>query len=310
MHSTASRPAAGQSHPAVGFFRFPAMGTDFEVLTCPDDGGRAGSRVQRQVGRWEARFSRFRGESELSALNRSAGTGWLPASPEMIEVLELSTAAREQTGGIFEPGILGSLEGAGYDRSFEPGLPAVSPPPAGPAPHAEIELDRVGGLVRLSSPIDLGGIVKGWAVDRLIQEVGANGVVNAGGDLRAVGPGDEGDGWPIGIEDPRARGEDAFVVVLQDESLATSGINRRRWGPLGEQHHLIDPRIGRPAETDVLAATALAPTCLEAEIATKTALILGRKAGLDFLVRRGRAGLLALTDGTWQATVRMQERLR
>src|SRR6266498_1372792 len=131
---------------------------------------------------------------------------------------------------------------------------------------------------------------------------------SAPGDLRVHGLPPGGDGWPIAIEGPRT----AVTIALTHGSLATSGIGRHRWrqGEV-ERHHLLDPRHARPAQTGLWSVTVAAATCAQAEVAAKTAFILGPRAGTDFLERRRLAGglgrpgeglVVASLSMTWVAT--------
>ena len=136
--------------------------------------------------------------------------------------------------------------------------------------------------LRRGTAIDLGGIAKGWLADRAVERIGGNCLANFAGDLRARGPGPEGDGWPVGFG--------TTTVLLRELGAATSGTNGRRWGP--KLHHLIDPRTGRPADTDLVEVSVLAPTGLEAEVLAKTALLLGRDAGARLLDERSQGSYL------------------
>jgi thiamine biosynthesis lipoprotein len=143
-------------------------------------------------------------------------------------------------------------------------------------------------MVRLpaGARLDLGGIGKGWAADRaagLLQPLGP-GMVGAGGDIRAWGdqPGAQpGLGWLVAVDAPRQPGHDLAWLRVRAGAVATSTVLARRWAG---GHHLMDPRTARPAATDLLSVTALAPTVVQAEVAAKVALILGREAGLEWLL--------------------------
>ena len=135
--------------------------------------------------------------------------------------------------------------------------------------------------------------------------------MNAGGDIAISGPRADGEVWRIGVANPFEPKEDLFMLHLMGGGVATSGKDRRRWirGDI-LQHHIIDPRTGQPAETDVLTATVVAPTVMEAEAAAKSVLILGSGAGMEWLeADSGLAGLLILEDGRVLTNLRMEEYL-
>src|SRR5260370_34217261 len=114
---------------------------------------------------WEACFSRFRKESELSRLNRRAGH-WMKVSESLLEVISEAVQGAKATNGLFNPLILPALQAVGYGHSFEPEvfIPDRATRNASIADFQQIEIDRAHGLVRLprDAQIDLGGIAKGW----------------------------------------------------------------------------------------------------------------------------------------------------
>ena len=259
--------------------RFAAMGTSVELLV--EAGPGAGSRAalgaaEAEIRRLERRLSRFRPDSELNALNRA---GRLAAGPDLMRVTELALAARERTGGRFDPTVHDALAAAGYDRSFEL-VPAVAaagleppPPPCGGA----VTVDRRAGEIVLGPGVrlDLGGIAKGYAVDRAASLLGRAGpcLVNAGGDL-AVGGEERPEPWPVAVEVPGA----PLTLGLGAGAVATSGRDRRRWWRSGEErHHLIDPLLGLPAECDLVRATVVAGCAAEAEVLAKALFLAGER---------------------------------
>ena len=102
--------------------------------------------------------------------------------------------------------------------------------------------------------------------------------------------------WSIEIADPRDWEKDVTTLRIRDQAVATSGIDRRRWQRNGVwQHHLIDPRTGRPSESDLLTATVIAPTAVEAEVYAKAVFLLGSQAGLDFVDERPSLAACVMT---------------
>lgn len=279
---------------------FQAMGTQVELLGWPGLHDGVANRVEAFFAAVEARLSRFRPASELSRLNRSAGRPFR-ASAFLRRVLREALKAAEQSGGLYDPTVLGALEAAGYDRS----LSRIRPVSAGqrvvqPAGYAGVTFVAGGGiLLRDGVRVDLGGFAKGWTVDaaaRFMRSV-PSWVINAGGDLRAAGPGPDGEGWLVGIEDPWRPGCDLAVLRVRDRAVATSSIWRRRWRTAeGWAHHIIDPRTGRPAETGLASVTVVAPSAAQAEVLTKTVLLLGPRQGLERLESEPSCAGVLVTD--------------
>jgi FAD:protein FMN transferase len=251
---------------------FTAMGTTVEVLVDapPSAGVLAGlAGVRAEFERLERVFSRFRPDSELTQLNEA---GCLYASDDMLDIVELALAARERTGGRFDPTLHDALVAAGYDRSFE------RLPLRGRSADARVAgVAGGGGQVRVhgrhielaaGARLDLGGIVKGFAADRCAQRLATVGpcLVNAGGDLAVGGVRDAG-AWPVAVRLPRGE----LTLALASGGLATSGRDRRRWKQEGRaRHHLIDPATGEPASMAPLSVTVAAASATEAEVLAKS----------------------------------------
>ena len=276
---------------------FPAMGTEVDVLLDADDTSML-EDAEREFLRLEAVLSRFLPGSQLSRLNE---TGELVVGPELIELVELAVEARELTGGRFDPTVHDAVVAAGYDRSFElVDLVGTDVACAPPRTGGRVEIDHSSGRVTLEPgfKLDLGGIAKGWAADRVAArlERAGSALVNAGGDIAVAGSRE----WPVAVE---AAGR-AVTLGLAEGGLATSGRDRRTWTRSGRaRHHIVDPATGRPAETDVLAVTVAASSATEAE-ALATSLFLSR-CGEQAVTEADAAGVsavLVMEDGTVHLT--------
>ncbi len=266
---------------------------------------------------WEQRLSRFREDTELSRLNARPGVPFR-VSPVLWDVLQTAMRAARESDSLVVPTMLEALEAAGYDRTFDAlPLSGVLQRPASPAGDwREIEMDPASRSVRLPGGIrlDLGGIAKGWAADRAAGRLAGQGpsLVDAGGDIAVSGPQASGQGWPVGVADPAAEADGVLETLrLMKGGVATSGRDYRRWQREGVwQHHIIDPRTGLPAETDVLSATVVAPSARQAEVAAKVTLILGNNEGLKWLeARPSLAGLLVLENGQVVRSRRLKQYL-
>ncbi len=295
--------------------RFRAMGCAMLAVIdadAADTGAQAAlDAVPRWFAAWEQCLSRFRPTSELSRLNRRAGTGWVTLSPVLTAVLDAALRAAEASAGLVTPTILADLERAGYDRDFA-SLSAPSrrrtAPTRHPADWHAIRFDATRGRVALPAgmQLDLGGIAKGWAAELAVRRLAEHGpaLVDAGGDIALIGPRRDGSAWPVAVADPQHPEEHLEVLLLDRGAVATSGIDVRRWVRDGEQrHHIIDPRSGNPAATDLLAVTVIAGDACVAEMAAKVALMLGHDAAHDWLGRQpALAALLVHQDGSYSAS--------
>ncbi len=292
--------------------RFRAMNTEI-VLAAEGDSRRISQgfgRVRQFIAEEEARFTRFSDASELSALNRAAGS-WFQASSEMFEVIRIARDLHEQTGGLFDPALLDALRSIGYDRSMDEIRKFGNVPPSAgffPRPGAGLRgllLDDRTCRVWLpeSVRLDLGGVAKGWIAQKAAENLADFSqacTVNAGGDLFLIGS-PRGDGtWRIGLENPLEPGQDLAVLRVPDGAVATSSITRRRWMQ-GDQarHHILDPRTGLPARTDWLSVTVLAPQAATAEAFAKACLIAGTQSATLLLSRLPGITLIGVrNDGT------------
>jgi FAD:protein FMN transferase len=269
-------------------------------------------------GDCEACLSRFSPSSELSALNRAAGAP-TRVSQVLWDALRAAVAAAEATAGLITPTVLDALEAAGYDRSFEALAPSAAARPASArAPAAQhvpacgaLAFDEASRSVTLPPGVrlDLGGTAKGWAADRCAARLATIGptLVNAGGDIALSGARAGGRPWEVAVESPLQAGEMIGVLEVTQGGVATSSRQHRRWQRDGAwRHHLIDPRTGRPAVTDVVSATVVGPSALAAEVAAKQVLLLGSDAGLTWLeAQPALAGLAFLEDGEVVETPRL-----
>lgn len=276
---------------------FEAMGTTVDCLVAADGGeaARALLGVEAELARLEALLSRFRPASQLSELNRAGELD--DAAPELVELVEAALAARVETDGRFDPTVHEALVAAGYDRTFAQVAPEG---PAAPAPArcgGGVSVDRDAGRIALEpgARLDLGGIAKGWAVDRACDRLAAVGpcLVNAGGDLAVRGTPPEGS-WPVGLETP----DGELVLGLEGGGLATSGRDRRRWRRGAEErHHLIDPATGRPGAGDLERVTVVAGSAAEAEVWAKALFLAGERDAVAEADARGLACVLVTRDG-------------
>ncbi len=310
------------THPAARSLsqaRRRAMGSDAHVLVVTDDDhidpdGLLAAGWAR-IGDLESRWSRFRPDSEVSALNRHGGAP-LIVSVDTFRLVQHGIAAWELTGGRFDPTVGAAVVAHGYDRDLPELLRRTAPVgDVEPAPGlAGTWLDPGLNVVTLPSGVsfDPGGIGKGLAADlvaaALLDAGAAGALVNLGGDLRAAGQPPDACGWTISLPDPLHPEGELARFALPGGAVATTSRLRRRWRTtVGEAHHLIDPATGRPADTDTVAVTVIAAHAWRAEALTKALFI----AGPDELARRPDIHAIVVTaDGRRHTTPALQATLR
>jgi thiamine biosynthesis lipoprotein len=254
--------------------------------------------VEALVHEAEATFSRFRPDSALSRLNRDRAT----VHPGLVALVTRALELGAATNGAFDIRVGPALVTAGYDRSFEL-LGAHPPAPERlllAAPVALLEVAIAGDSARLEGvgALDLGGIAKGWTIDRVAELLLANGcadfVIDGGGDIRTGGSAEDGAAWTLGVGD-------GLAVHLSDGAVCTSSTVRRRWRTVtGEAHHIIDPWTGASAQAGVTTAVVVADDAVTAD-GLATAIVASPADGLS-AASALRAEVLLERDGRWQMT--------
>lgn len=241
-----------------------AMGTRFELVLNGEDEfslRAAGEAAMQEIREQHDRLSLFSKGSLLSRVNAGAGDEPVRIDPELMELLVLCRRVWRASGGAFDPAVGRLMERFGFrDQGGATDPAAAGPPPT----FAAVELDEGAGTVRFTSEavaLDLGGVAKGWALDRAAGTLGESGVRRAlihGGTSTAVAVGapPEADGWPIEIASHR---DDVppLSCVLRDGALSVSS-------PLGRTverggriiGHVVDPQQGRPASGTLVTAVA------------------------------------------------------
>ncbi|MBB6638228.1 FAD:protein FMN transferase [Cohnella thailandensis] len=271
---------------------FTAMSTAFHTIGLSSV---SAGKAESWFSFIERNLSRFLPESELSSLNRSEGRPFL-ASALLYQAVSVADRYYRETDGLFNPYLGKALIAQGYSESIEKLRLDSDRQTADDycvdMPEEPVALDRRMMGIRLHPELslDLGGIAKGWSAEQLAgmlrREGVGTGAIDAGGDMILWGKPVQ--GWEIGIADPRDGAKNAASLVLKRPAgIATSSTLKRRWGTKeGVRHHLIDPRTQRPADTDLVQATVLAPSLTEAEVYAKCLLILGSEAGIPWLEAR------------------------
>ena len=237
-------------------------------------------------------------DSDVSRLNRQAHARPVVVHAWTYQVLQAAIELERRSGGVFNIAVAPVLQAKGLLPCFD-GDAAK----AGRPPHNGIEL-LAGGAVRFRDPrvrIDLGGIAKGFAVDRACKALGrlgvASGIVNAGGDLLVFGNGPQ----TVHVRDPRDPRRLICSIALANEALASTA---RRFDPFQsdstDHTAVIDPASGGPAEA-FAGVTVRAPSCMIADALTKIVMIMGTGAG-ELLAHYAAGALLMSPDGDIQVT--------
>jgi len=255
----------------------------------PNLADRAEDLAFHEIRRIEQVMSTYIPESDISLINRSAGKAWRPVDPELLSVIQESLRYSRLSNGAF-------------DITFKP-LSNLWPMEPDSRPPSEEEIRKVlplinyhdvlmddQGRVLLKKPgmsIGLGGIAKGYAVDRAMAVLKAQGiknaVINAGGDLLVIGRRSDQQPWEIGIQDPRNRNTLIKKMPMTNCAIATSGDYERFFIYNGVRyHHIMDPRTGYPAQ-GCRSVTIICPTVIMADAVATAVFVLGPEAGMALI---------------------------
>ena len=282
------------------------MGTAIRVELWHDDpqAARAAmTAVMDEMHRIDESMSPYIESSELSRINREAAQHPVKISAEMVDILARSIEFSKLSDGAFDI----TFSSVGYlydyrkhvkptDAQIAKALPAIN--------YRHLILDEKNRTIRFAREgvrIDLGGIAKGWAVDRSIALLKARGITNAlvsaGGDSRLLGD-RRGRPWSVGIRDPSRRGAVVAVLPLQDTAISTSGDYERYFDEGGVRyHHIINPKTGKSA-SGVHSVTVIAADATTTEGLTKSVFVKGPDEGMRFLeAQPGVDGIIVDAQG-------------
>ncbi len=272
---------------------FYAMGTDCRILFRARSRGAA-AELRTQWLNWLARFefrcSRFIPDSIISTINANAGGDWTPCDEELDGLFALCDRYHWLTHGVLDPTSLPLIRLWDY-KAETPRLPDPAAIEEARQRVGWTQVERRPGAIRLPHPgmaIDLGGIGKEYAVDRVVEMAQKAGVadimVSFGADVRVSGSPPEGGPWRVGLESPSDPGSCWTGLTTHERAVASSGDYLRYMTLEGRRYgHIIDARSGYPVSNDSRSCSVIAPTCTEAGVLSTAAFILGREAGLALI---------------------------
>ncbi len=265
----------------------PLLGTWVRVVARHPDRERARRAVERAFAAMrevDRQMSVHRGDSDLTRLNRAAGLGGQRLPHAVIEVVEHALACARRSGGLYDPTVLPLMTLYGFYGPERTSLPTTAEVDRALAATGweGVRVDRAASTVSLARRgmgLDLGSIGKGWAIDRAVEAMRAEGVtsglVDAGGNVYGLGVPEEGaEGWSVALFHP-VSGRTARVYTLRDAAVATSA-NTERYRIIAGHRcgHILDARDGRPADGH-LSVTVLARTGLDSDHNSTAAFLLG-----------------------------------
>ena len=270
------------------------MGTLLRVGVWTSDEARASDGIEhvfREFDRLEALLSNWKNDSDVTRLNASAGIAPVKVSQDTIAVLRTARDVSELTRGKFDItfGVLTDIWRFDHDQDnvvperdlIEARLKRID--------YKAVEIDSTAGTAFIDRPgmkVHLGGIGKGYAVDRAIALLRDQGfkdfLIQAGGDLYVAGS-DGGKPWKLGIADPRGNHDPFAMVQISDGTFSTSGDYERFFMKDGKRyHHILDPDFGEPAR-GCRSVTLVSNKAVMADAVAKGVFILGPVEGMKLI---------------------------
>ncbi|MBN1547228.1 MAG: FAD:protein FMN transferase [Syntrophaceae bacterium] len=251
-------------------------------------------------------MSSFSEKSDLARINRAAGNDSVTVDARLCEVMAAAQEMGQRTSGVFDPTVLPLLKLYGLRdnhpripdaRSLESTLALVD--------YRQIDVNKAKnriGLIKQGAAADVGGIAVGYAVDRVVAVLKANGVeravVNAGGEIYALGKPKGQEGWQIGIQHPHIPNRLAGKVVIADKAISTSGnYEFKAQSENRNLGHLLDPHTGAMPDP-MLSATIIAETTMEADALSTTAFLMGTKKASSFIATQKHVGAAFILAGS------------
>ena len=269
------------------------MDTLVRIEIFDKDTEKAGDALEltfNEIERLTHVFSHYLPDSEVSKINRNGGKGTLAVSLDLCTLLQRAVHFSTVTNGAFDVTV-GAVSQLWDFTSAEPKIPEQT--------KIEEKLERVDsgriimshgyhvGLSDSGMTLDLGGIAKGYVVDRALDVLQENGVasclVDAGGDIGLLGSKPDGKPWRIGVQHPRDMQKMVAVIDVDSGSVATSGDYERFFINNGRRyHHILDPKTGWPAQK-CMSATVLTTRATDADILATGVFVLGPEKGMAFI---------------------------
>lgn len=241
-----------------------------------------------EMKRIEQLMSTYLADSEISRINRAAGKKAIPVSREVEEVIREGIYWSKQSGGAFDITVEPLVQLWDFDGEKEV-IPSKNTlrKTASLVNFKDIEIkDHTVRLKKRGMAINVGGLAKGYAVDRaisILRGMVPNGIVNAGGDLFAFGQKSKQASWNIGLQHPRKPQDLLAAFAVKNQAVATSGDYQRYFIKDGVRyHHIFDPQTGKPARL-MISATIITTEVMDADALATAVFVMGPDKGIEWV---------------------------
>ena len=282
-----------------------AMDTVMDFAVYGENAQAALTAASQEINALEQRLSRTRAGSEISTLNEN---GSAELSDETVQLLQSALALSDETGGAFDITI------APLDTPRVPSQEEIaSLLPLVGSEHVRIDGNRV--TLDAGCSVDLGGIAKGYASDRVAQifrEQGVTGTASLGGNVYVSGKKSDGSAWRVAVRDPQNTDDYAAVLALEDVFAITSGGYQRNFtAPDGTVYqHILDPKTGCPVQSDLLSVTIVSDSGTLADACSTALYVMGEQEAVNFWRQTGGFEMVLITaDGRLLYTPGLAEKI-
>ncbi|NQX45248.1 FAD:protein FMN transferase [Paenibacillus tritici] len=278
--------------------------------------------IQAMLERMDTEFSRTKKDGELYAVNQAAGKEAVAVSDETLDIVKLSLKYAEEMEGLYDPtvGPLVDLWAIGEGGEHVPDQAAIDKARS-LTNYKDVIVDEAAKTVKLAKEgmvLDMGGIGKGYAADRIADYLKAEGLnsamINLGGSsIIALGNKPNGSPWNIGLQDPdQSRGSQLGTIKVTDEVVDASGVYERFFLQDGVRyHHILDPRTGFPSQNGLKSITIMSPNATDADALSTGVFLMGLEDGMKYLEALPEKvdAFFITDDNKIYATAALKERL-
>ncbi|WNS40965.1 FAD:protein FMN transferase [Paenibacillus sp. MMS20-IR301] len=278
--------------------------------------------IQAMLERMDVEFSRTKENGELYAVNQAAGKEAVAVSDETLDIVKLSLKYAEEMDGLYDPtvGPLVDLWAIGEGGEHVPDQADIDKARS-LTNYKDVIVDDAAKTVKLAKEgmvLDMGGIGKGYAADRIADYLKAQGLdsamINLGGSsIIALGNKPNGSPWNIGLQDPdQSRGTQLGTIKISDEVIDASGVYERYFMQDGVRyHHILDPRTGYPSQNGLKSITIMSPNATDADALSTGVFLMGLEEGMKYLeaLPEDVEAFFITDDNKIYATSALKERL-
>ncbi len=282
-----------------------AMDTFIDLKAQGENGEKALLEAEKEINRLEKLFSPTIEQSEIFTINQYAAKQTVTVSKDTFDLIEKAKEYCNITEGAFDITIAPVVKAWGFteevkrvppDEEIQQKLQLVD--------NNKLHIDKQNSTVYLENEnmsIDLGGIAKGYASDKVNEILKKNdvssAVISLGGNVSVTGKRPDGTKWRIAVQDPMNREGYVGILNVEDTSVITSGVYQRFFEQDGKKyHHIIDTKTGKPTQTGLLSVTIVCDDGAMADALSTSVMVAGLQKGSELWRKLGNFGMIVITD--------------